>query len=373
MRVLIAADVVSVPATGVGLYTRTLIDVLKKSDEVEVTALVTSGSEREWGVPVISADLIIPGLPVALAREEKLKGFDVIHCPTVRVPFLRKPKGPKLVMTIHDLVPLVAPEHHTIGHRVYFRYFLRRSLRRFDGIIAVSESTKSDLTRLLSIDAEKISVVRSSIRWSIEEKNPSPDGKFFLAVGTLEPRKNLKRVIEAFVSFRRRHRGLGHRLLIAGPAGWGPRISPSLGAEFSGDVEWLGYVSEERLRELYRTATALVYPSLYEGFGLPPLEAMSHGCPAILSDVSSLPEVGGNAVLYVDPLKIASIEEALSQVATNPSIRDDLRQRAIDRARQFSPDQFSRGVIDVYHRVSRSSTTDPIHPAYETETPPYSE
>lgn len=356
LRVLVTADVVGERPTGVALATRMLVNALRTRDDVEPSVLVDGDSPAAaWGVPVVRADWRVPGAPFVFTRHGKLEGFDIIHCSTVRVPFLGTPKGPRLVMTIHDLVPLVAPEYHTRGHRLYFRYLLARSARKFDAIVTDSEATRRDLVDRLAIEAGKISVIPLYSRWPVQAESEGRAGDFVLAVGTIEPRKNISRVVEAFLRVRVRNPELRQRLVVAGVAGWGSEAPFSGSPELMEHVEWRGYVSDAELYELYRNATVLVYPSLLEGFGLPPLEAMSLGCPVITSRRSSLPEVGGDAVMYVEPEDVGGIAQALERLVKEPELRHDLKVKGLDQAASFSPERMGEQLGQLYHTLVSAS------------------
>ncbi|MEO8216873.1 MAG: glycosyltransferase family 1 protein [Acidobacteriota bacterium] len=352
LRVLVTADVVGKELTGVGVATRMIVDALRERPEVEVSVLVAGDSQaRQWGVPVVEADWRVPGMPFVFTKHRKLKAFDVIHCSTVRVPFRGRPRGPVLVMTIHDLVPLVAPEYHTLGHRLYFRYLLARSLRKFDAVVTDSEATRNDLVQRLGVESSKINVIPLYSRWKIEPRERTRTEDFVLAVGTIEPRKNVGRVAQAFVKVRERNPDLRHRLVIAGAAGWGESQPFEVPQPLRGEIEWRGYVSDEELCSLYRDAAVLIYPSLLEGFGLPPLEAMSLGCPVITSDRSSLPEIGGDAVIYVDPTDVENLTGAIERMLCDGRLREELRQKGLERSRQFSPERMGEELSAVYRGV----------------------
>jgi glycosyltransferase involved in cell wall biosynthesis len=284
----------------------------------------------------------------------------------VRTPFLRKPRGSKLVMTIHDLVPLVVPQHHTVSYRVYFRRVLPYLVAQCDGVIAVSRATSDDIGRLLKPAQERLHVVPNAARWPCTpEDQILPKGPYLLAVGTVEPRKNLRRTVEAFLEAKRQLPDLPDRLLIAGGRGWGKSGIDRLLKDHEADVEWLGYVSDERLEDLYRRAKALVYPSLYEGFGLPVVEAMNLGCPVITSDRSSLPEVAGDAALCVDPESGAAIADAIRRLLTDAELRDELAVKGLRQASRFSWDRCAEETVAVYRQVvtgKRPAARDPAPP-----------
>lgn len=168
-----------------------------------------------------------------------------------------------------------------------------------------------------------------------------------LAVGTLEPRKNLRRVVDAFLMID----DPTLKLVIAGGRGWGDTEIDHLIAKNPGRIELRGYVETDDLRELYRKAAMLVYPSLYEGFGLPVLEAMSLGCPVITSKVSSLPEVGGDAAMYVDPLDTEAIAEAMTNLLADEPRRASMAQKGVERARTFSWEACAEQTVELYEQL----------------------
>jgi glycosyltransferase involved in cell wall biosynthesis len=249
--------------------------------------------------------------PVGLPRGARR--LDVLHCPTFRGP-LRSPIP--LVITVHDLAVLRHPGTFNEWSRLYSRLAVPRVARAARLIVAVSEFTKRELVELLGVPAEKIRVVHNGVADVFSPDGPAAEGDYLLAVGTLEPRKNLWRIQEAA-------KRVGLPLRVAGERGWG-------GVEADG---WLGRVSDERLAELLRGARCLVYPSLYEGFGLPVTEAMACGTPVVTSAGGATEEIAGGAAVLVEPGDTASIvagiEEALAR-------RDELSRLGLERAESFS-------------------------------------
>ena len=354
MRVLITGEILRHLATGVEHYTRQLIGALAARGDLDLTVLCRR-AEHADGLPAgVAVATYCPPKQLrypyyGLRPWPHLGEFDVIHCPTVIAPFLRRPKGPKLVMTIHDLIPLAAPHYHHLGFRVYFRHVLPRLMRIFDAFIADSESTRQDMHRLLGTPCDMVTVVPlAARRMGPQVEVPREEEDFLLAVGTVEPRKNLVRVLEAFVRMRQGANVPPTRLLVAGRVGWERTDLVRLIRSAAPDVEMLGYVSDDRLHNLVRRAKALVYPSLYEGFGLPVLEAMAAGCPVITSNRSSLPEVGGDAVIYVDPEKVASIAEAMRQIVDDAELRTALASKGLKRAAEFSWRRCADQTVEVY-------------------------
>jgi glycosyltransferase involved in cell wall biosynthesis len=249
--------------------------------------------------------------PVGLPRAAR--GLDVLHCPTFRAPL--RSRVP-LVITVHDLAVLRHPGTFNQWTRQYSRLAVPRVARAARLIVAVSEFTKREAVELLRVPGEKIRVIPNGVAPVFSPEGPAEEGDYVLAVGTLEPRKNVASAEQAA-------RRLGLELRVAGERGWG-------GVQAEG---WLGRVPDERLAELMRGARCLVYPSLYEGFGLPVVEAMACGTPVVTSRGGATEEVAGGAAVLVDPLDpgsvVAGIEDALAR-------HDDLRERGLERARAFS-------------------------------------
>ena len=215
------------------------------------------------------------------------------------------------------------------------REFANRILARADGMIAVSENTRQDAMRLLGIRPDKIRVIHPGVPEAYFSAVPVPQAKpYFLSVGTIEPRKNIDSLLSAWASLPASFRD-EHTLLIAGMEGWDSAMTMSRilqMAKEDASVEYLGYVAETDMPSLVAGALALVYPSLYEGFGIPVAQAMAAGCPVITSDISSLPEVAGDAAILIDPRSVAEIARGIDRVAGSLDLREDLRRRGRERA-----------------------------------------
>lgn len=220
---------------------------------------------------------------------------DVLHCPTFRGPFRA---AQPLVVTVHDLAVLRHPEWFNRWTRTYSRIAVPRVVAAAHRVIAVSEFTKRELVSLLGTDVAKIRVVPNAVEDVFTPDGPRAEGDYVLAVGTLEPRKNLARIAQA----------VDGELRVVGARGWG-------GVEPPRDVTWLGAVSDEELAALYRGARCLVYASLYEGFGIPVAEALACGCPVVTSRDSPMAELAGDAAVYVDPEDVTSIREGIERAA----------------------------------------------------------
>jgi glycosyltransferase involved in cell wall biosynthesis len=220
-------------------------------------------------------------------------GADIVHCPTFRGPF--RSKTP-LVVTVHDLAVLRHPEWFNRWTRSYSRLAVPRVIAAAARIIAVSEFTAHELSALLAVPEAKIRVVPNAVEDVFTPEGPQAEGDYALAVGTLEPRKNLARIAAA----------VDGELRIVGARGWGSVEPPA-------NVTWLGEVGDEELAALYRGARCLVYASLYEGFGIPVAEALACGCPVVTSRDSPMAALAGEDATLVDPLDTGSIREGIAR------------------------------------------------------------
>ena len=226
---------------------------------------------------------------------------DLLHCPSFRGPFA--PDIP-VVVTVHDLAVLREPGWFNRWTRAYSRFAVPRVVRAASRLIAVSEFTKRELVDLLGVEEAKIRVVPNAVDDVFTPEGPRADGDYVLAVGTLEPRKNLLRIAAA----------VDGELRVVGARGWG-------GVDPPRDVTWLGEVSDEELARLYRGARCLVYASLYEGFGLPVAEALACGCAVVTTAGSAMAEVAGDDAVYVDPEDVASIRSGIERAFAPPPRR----------------------------------------------------
>lgn len=222
-------------------------------------------------------------------------GADVLHCPTFRGPF--RARGP-LVVTVHDVAVLRHPVWFNGWTARYSRLAVPRVLRAATRLIAVSQFTKREIVSLVGVDPVKIDVVPNGVETVFQPDGPKADGDYVLAVGTLEPRKNLARIAQA----------VDGELRVVGARGWGDVDPPA-------NVTWLGRVTDDELAAHYRGARCLVYASLYEGFGIPVAEALQCGCPVVTSRDSAMEELAGPDATYVDPLDVESIRDGIARVA----------------------------------------------------------
>jgi glycosyltransferase involved in cell wall biosynthesis len=291
-----------------------------------------------------------PALPPSLA------GCDVIHAPNpAAVPPARH--GQKLVVTVHDLAFERFPELFPRSWRWLYRAGLRAAVGRADAIITPSRATADELRSRTSIPADRVHVVALASSLPPTANDPAAaierlhvPAPYLLFVGTLEPRKNLVRLVRAY----RKAVGpsLPHALVLAGPAGW---KSEALEAELAltgpGTIVRTGALDVSELDALYRSAAAFVYPSLYEGFGLPVLEALHRGVPTVASDIPPIREVAGNAALLVDPRSEEALATAIERILIDDALAADLRRDGPARAAGFSWSATAEGTLAVYREV----------------------
>jgi glycosyltransferase involved in cell wall biosynthesis len=266
----------------------------------------------------------------------RLDAIDVLHCPTHRAPV--RSRVP-LVVTFHDLAVLRHPDTFNAWTREYSRVALPRVAKAARRLIAVSEFTRRELLDVLEVPEEKVRVIPNAVGEPFRPEGEAAGGEYVLAVSTLEPRKNLPRLLDAF----RRSQLNGLRLLVAGAPGWG-------GVTVAGDgVRWLGEVGDEELARLYRGARCVAYVSLYEGFGLPVLEAMACGTPVVAARNEAAEEVAGGAAVLVDALDPDAIAAGLAEAVDR---RDELRARGLERAAAFRWEDVARATVEVYREAA---------------------
>ena len=265
------------------------------------------------------------------------------------------------VVTVHDLVRLAFPHAPEDRMAAVGLALDRRGIRNATHVICVSEATKRDLMRYLAVEEEKITVIYNGIDHRVFKPSPVNGGRFsapyVLYVGSERPRKNLVCLLRAFAALKDRGpRFASLRLLKVGSAGRSDGFRTATLAEarrlgVDHDIDFVDYVSDQDLAVLYSNALALVYPSLYEGFGFPVVEAMACGCPVVTANVSSLPEVAGSAALLVNPNDPAGFAEALHSVILDRDLSTRLRGDGLRRARDFSWDNTVSATRAVYERV----------------------
>jgi glycosyltransferase involved in cell wall biosynthesis len=355
---------------GIGTYIRNLLRQLAKLEHEtefillcrpEDSAGLSALGENFRAVAETAANYSISEqlrIPLALKRE----GVTLFHAPHYVLPPLVPCRS---VVTIHDCIHLMFPQY--LPNRLalgYARTAISLASRRATRILTVSESSKRDIMRFFGTDPQKIDVIYNAYddRFAVEPREEDVvrvreryqlHDEFVLYAGNVKPHKNLERLIEAFHIVR--NRGFDHLKLIM----IGDEISKYAALrravhrhQLHKYVRFLGYLPEETLAVMYRLAGVFVFPSLYEGFGLPPLEAMASGTPVVTSNVSSLPEVAGDAAVLVDPYDPVAIADGIYSVLADEWLRRELRRKGLARARQFSWETSIRRVREIYREVA---------------------
>ena len=286
----------------------------------------------------------VPALPLLRWSMPKADVFHVSN--QIRFP----PKGPKLTATIYDLTVRLMPELHTAANIQADESLAKNVLARADRLIAISENSRQDAVRLLGLDAERIEVIYPGVPEVYFGAQPRPSPRpYVLYLGTIEPRKNVDTLLNAWEGCR--FRG-DFDLVVAGASGWaGEKTLARLNAK-PNSVRYLGYVPEDELPGLTAGATAFVYPSLYEGFGFPVAQAMAAGVPVITSNTSCLPEVAGSGALSVDPRSAAEIRSAIEKLLESEELRRQLGAAGSARAgQQYRWSVAAQKSLEFFHRV----------------------
>ncbi|MBU0731546.1 glycosyltransferase family 4 protein [Patescibacteria group bacterium] len=299
---------------------------------------------------------------IKLPRAAKKAKADLLWAPSFSCPIFYQ--GKKIV-TAHDLIGMIFPENFSLASKFYWKKLLPYSFTRADHVITVSENSKKDLMRLLNIPEEKITVTPEGYSDFLkplareEAKKKVADAfdihePFILSVSTIEPRKNYARLIKAFAFAKRKD----EILVIVGKKAWGFEDLLELVNKYNlqGRVKFLDYVANEDLNNLYNACRFFVLVSLYEGFGLTPLEAMACGAPVLVSNTSSLPEVVGEAGMLVDPKNIEKIGNKMNILLENENLINEMREKSLAQAKKFSWSITAQKTMDVFNKVLKKDT-----------------
>ncbi len=370
MRIAINTLAMKSKLHGVGNYIKNLIwSISGRDSENEYLLFVSKENISHLkGLPANFELVRAPGNPskkifweqFILPGKLKKYSIDLYHGPAFSMP---RVKTCLQVVTIHDASFNLTPQSHPLYRRLYYRATVPAVMRNADAVISVSQSARSDLLTLVSVTPQKISVVPLGVDprfHSVKNENklltlrnkydlPRP---FILFVGMIEPRKNIELLVDAYLSGNSSDR---FDLVLAGSLGWdySQLLQKITASTKKHCIRLPGYIEDADLPALYSAAEAFVYPSIYEGFGLPILESMACGTPVITSSVSSLPEVAGNAALLVDPRNLAALTSGLQKVLADKSLRDELTARGLQRAANFTWDLTAQKTLSIYqHLVS---------------------
>lgn len=301
---------------------------------------------------------ILPGVDADMAGD-----VDVFHSTFVPLPEMGTlPLRVKRFVTIYDIIPILHPEFFG-GVKDHVLYKVVQSIQPDDFVIVISQATKNDLCSYGGIDPERVFVTPLAASESfchctdpeklsaVRDKYRIPDAPYVLSLSTLEPRKNIAQTIRCFVRFVEELSDKTLHLVLVGSKGWdygGIFSELKASAAVRDRIILTGFVADEDLAAVYSGATMFVYPSFYEGFGLPPLEAMQCGVPVITSNTSSLPEVVGDAGIMVDPRDADALSQAMSDIYTDSALREDFCRRSLERAKMFSWERCARLTLDAY-------------------------
>ena len=362
-----------VPAGGVSVYIQHLMQALVQTDEGAHEYYLLRSSSGP--APLVHPRVHSISLPLAcrwpsvFVRHSGIwrdmnahrLGLDLIHEPVPDESALRYCRYP-LVVTVHDLIPLIHPDKFILKHRWVFQFYGGRNIRRADAIIAASESTRRDLIRFFPASVWKVTVIPLAGQdldvgagEPVDLTRYGISGPYILCVATLEPRKNHRALFDAYSVLK--EKGFPHKLVCVGATGWKTSgiLSHNALKTHASDIVLLGQVGRWDLGSLYRHASVFVFPSIYEGFGLPPLEALGAGVPVIAAGNSSLPEVLGQAALYLsanpDGEEIAG---AIIRLLGDEALRRDLAQKGRLQYQRFSWSKTAAETLAVYRHVARS-------------------
>jgi glycosyltransferase involved in cell wall biosynthesis len=322
----------------------------------ESLGLPANFAVRPSSLPTINPRVRVPWDQLVAPLLAGLRGVDVYHSTHAVIPlFMRAPS----VVTIHDLSPMSFPQTFRRHNRVYLNWATQVSVRRARHILAVSEFTKSEIVRLLSVPPERITVTHNAADARFAPPDPArlaafrvakglPE-RFLLFIGTLEPRKNLTALLEAYARIAGE---TDAPLIVGGGRGWmfEPVFARLEALGLKERVFFPGYLEHDDMPLWYAAATAFVFPSLWEGFGIPPLEAMACGTPVITSNASSLPEVVGDAGIMVAPTDVGALAAALREVLRDDGLREAMRERGFAQARRFSWRACAERTLRVYEQ-----------------------
>lgn len=330
-----ARDAVASQLRGWGRYARELVAALQSgaADDLELKILTDGGPGPELLFEQVR-------LPLRLQKS----GAALVHAPNCFLPLIRPCPG---VVTINDLAFETWPSDFAPVTRWKYRLLARAAARSAERIICPSHFTRDDVCSRYGVDPGKVRVIPDAAALALGDE-PAPDGPYLLSVGDLRQKKNLASLVGAFVALRRRD-GIPHRLVLAGvDAGQGPALLAQAAGE---PVELAGYVDDARLDALIRGAQVLVYPSVYEGFGLVLLEAMARGTPVLAARATALPETGGDAAAYFEPSDPRDLERALGELLNDAAARSERSRRGIERAALFSWDRTANATAAVYREL----------------------
>ncbi len=369
MRIGIVVYALDRPLTGISRYTLELIRAmvgLKDAPEVVLLAAGDIGLLADEGLPCVhlSGARLLPGLMTLgnawMYWAAQRHHLDVIHDPTGVTPFFFGAGKAKKIVTVHDVIPWSYPNVSTKLDTLIYRHWLPRLLPRVDLVLTDSDASKQDILKYLHLKPDSVRTIYIGIssQYGVMDSNrialaaykyqlPKP---YLLFVGSTAERKNLVGVIKAYAKVKNE---IPHKLVVVGSKQrlFPPNVEALDALQLRDDVVFVDYVDEKDFPAVYSGADLMVFPSFYEGFGLPVAEAMASGTPVVTSNVSSLPEVGGDAVLQVNPYDIDEIVNAIRAAVVDRQLHEQLRTRGLERASLFSWERAACETVQAYQAV----------------------
>lgn len=361
MNVIIDARMVKNELHGIARYTYEIVNRL--ADKVNIKLIVND--ENTAGKLFKKVEFISMRSGFLSMKEQfelpfvvdRYRGDTIFHSPSIASsPFMRSAS----ILTIHDLTPLKFPEFYSSIHKYYYSFIVKPAAKRAKKILTVSEYSKMDIIKWLECDEDKVVVTYNGVEdrfriienkeklLKVKKKYNLPD-RFILYIGNMKPHKNVKNLVKSM-----QHVNQDVKLVINGkPNGEIDIIIKEFNLQEK--LQFIGYVDDEDLPAMYNLAELFLYPSLYEGFGLPPLEAMSCGCPVITSNTSSLPEVVGDTQIMVDPYDVFELGNAINLVLSNEDLRQKMIQKGLEQSKRFTWERTARETLDVYEEVYKYS------------------
>jgi len=359
MKIAIDVQTTLGQPTGFGFCVSNLVENLKKIDDKNEYVLAKPDSETDFSTPqrFIWDQFTFP----KIARG---RSVDLIHQPCFSAPLMFR--GP-VVVTIHDIISILFPQNIPFASRMFYSKWMPFSYAKAKKIISISESTKRDIVRVLKISPDKITVIHNGFDAKLQQKlsNDKIDQvkkkydlpqDYLLHIGTLEPRKNLDFLIDVFFEAIKDKKNSNLALVITGKKGWYYEglFEKVAKLKLQGKVIFTGYIDEEDKGALYQGARIFTFPSLYEGFGLPPLEAMASGTPVISSNTSSMPEVIGEAGILISPKQKSAWVEAISRVNRDEKLYYEMKKKNEQQVSKFDWERTAKQTIDVYEQAMRN-------------------
>jgi len=375
MKILIDYTQIPLQRVGVGYYAFNLLRnidynnpkikylILLQNDDYETERLlsdknaeiikVNASRYRNFLSRIFFEQIIIP----QICKKRKI---DVLH--SLHYSFPLALKKTKIIVTIHDLTFFLTPQYHILIKNLYFRFFIKMAAKKAKKIICVSQSTKNDFLKLTNANPLKCERIYLGIESTYSDFQPDFTfeeelklkynivGKYILFIGTIEPRKNIVTLLAAFNSIKTKYPEI--KLVIAGKKGWNSKNIYQYITENSleGEIIFTNYITEKEKLHLLKSASIFVYPSNYEGFGIPVLEALSIGTPTITSNISSLPEVAGNGAVLVTPTSVTEIEDGISRILEDKEYREKLILNGKLHSQRFSWEKMALETINVYEQ-----------------------